>query len=130
MTNYLALLREFHTAMGLPVSEAPAVLDIKQRALRMSLLSEEWREYLDEDCCGEPDLAKVAKELGDVLYIAFGTAVAYGLPMDQIFEEIHRSNMSKLGPDGKPQFREDGKVMKGPNYSPADVEAIVKEATK
>jgi predicted HAD superfamily Cof-like phosphohydrolase len=84
---------------------------------------EETSEALEE-LDAEPndvDKIKLTKELADVLYVVIGTAVAFGLPLEKAFKEVHRSNMSKLGADGKPILREDGKVLKGPNYSEADI---------
>ena len=70
--------------------------------------------------------ANLTKELADLLYVTFGTAVALGLPLVEAFNEVHRSNMSKLGDDGLPIRREDGKILKGPNYTPADVRQFIK----
>ncbi|RYF06923.1 MAG: hypothetical protein EOO77_26315 [Oxalobacteraceae bacterium] len=93
------------------------------RKLRSDLLEEEFNEYLDGE--KNNDLVEIADALADIIYIAYGTGVSYGLPMDEIFDEVHRSNMSKLGEDGRPVYREDGKVVKGPNYSKPDIHAIV-----
>jgi predicted HAD superfamily Cof-like phosphohydrolase len=71
------------------------------------------------------NLINVAKELADLLYVVYGTAAAFGIDVDAVFEEVHRSNMSKVGEDGKPLYREDGKVLKGPNYFTPDVESIL-----
>lgn len=71
--------------------------------------------------------AKVAKELADLLYVVYGSAYSMGIPIDEVFAEVHRSNMSKLGEDGKPIYREDGKVLKGKNFSPADIEKVLKQ---
>lgn len=83
------------------------------RELRIQLLREEFEEYLRAEAAH--DLVDVADALADMLYVIYGTAVSYGIPMDEVFSEVHASNMSKLGPDGQPIFREDGKVLKGPN---------------
>jgi len=71
------------------------------------------------------NVVNLAKELADLLYVVYGTAAAYGIPIDDVYREVHRSNMSKLGPDGKPIYREDGKVLKGPNYTPADIQKVL-----
>jgi predicted HAD superfamily Cof-like phosphohydrolase len=68
------------------------------------------------------DPKKLTKELADLLYIVYGTAVTFGLPLEEVFTEVHRSNMSKLGADGKPLYRADGKVLKGPNYQEPDLD--------
>lgn len=73
------------------------------------------------------DFANLAKELSDLEYVTVGFSHVAGLPHDDIFQEVHRSNMSKAGPDGRPIYDEGGKILKGPNYSPANVEKILKE---
>ena len=93
--------------------------------LRFNLMKEENEEYLE--AAGNNDLAEVADALGDMLYILCGTILEHGMQhkIEEVFDEIQRSNMSKLGADGKPIYREDGKVMKGPNYSPPNLQRIV-----
>lgn len=131
MTDYQGLVEEFHRAYHLPVADEPNIPDETLRRLRLRLLKEEVKEYQDEETeIMAVSLAKIAKELADVIYVAFGTAATYGIPMDQVFEEVHRSNMSKLGVDGTPIKRGDGKVLKGPNYSPADIETILRRRLK
>lgn len=91
-------------------------------ALRQRLILEEAFEVGDELTDGS-SLAKTAKELADLVYVTLGTVLSLGLQaeFERCFDAIHVSNMSKLGEDGKPIYREDGKVLKGPNYSPADL---------
>lgn len=74
---------------------------------------------------GEPDLVEVADALGDLDYVVQGSNLVFGIPAEEVVAEIHRSNMSKLGADGKPICREDGKILKGPNYSPPDLASII-----
>lgn len=74
------------------------------------------------------DRKKLTKELADILYVVYGTAVTFGLPLQEVFEAVHESNMSKLGEDGKPIYREDGKVLKGPNYKEPDLEKYFNES--
>lgn len=118
-------LWEFHETYNAARSRVPALPpeEHELRTLRKRLLEEEFHEYLEGEA--NNDLREIADALGDIIYIAYGTAVAYGLPMKEIFDEIHRSNMSKLGEDGKPIYREDGKVLKGPNYTPPDIASII-----
>lgn len=104
---------EFHEAFGLAVGTTPAFAD-DLRNLRVALLREEFEEYLAAEA-GD-DLVEVADALGDMVYVIFGTALTYGIDLDAVLTEIHRSNMSKLGEDGKPVLRADGKVIKGPHY--------------
>jgi phosphoribosyl-ATP pyrophosphohydrolase len=116
---------EFHQAFGSYIAPSLGEVDDSVRTLRRRLMNEEVNEYL----IGEEnnDIENIAKELADILYIAFGTAVSYGFDLEAVFDEVHRSNMSKLGEDGKPVYREDGKILKGPSYSPADVRKVFNE---
>ena len=82
--------------------------------LRISLLEEELNEL--KDAIDKKDLVKVADEITDILYVTYGAGHAFGIDLDKCFEEVQKSNMSKLGEDGKPIYNEFGKVMKGPNY--------------
>lgn len=124
-------LWEFHETYNVERHRIPTLPDASTekgaalRKLRRDILAEEYQEYLDGEEAN--DLVEIADALIDVIYIAYGTGVAYGLPMDELFNEVHRSNMSKLGEDGKPVYREDGKVLKGPNYSPPDLAAIIEK---
>lgn len=119
---------EFHKAFGLHIAPGPGLINNQAvRSLRVRLLNEEFGEYLEGE--DNNDFYNIAKELADILYIAFGTAVAYGIPLEAVFDEVHRSNMSKLGEDGKPIYREDGKVLKGPNYTQADVKKVIDEVS-
>lgn len=110
---------EFHVAFNLPRAETPMLPDTGTRELRKNLLQEEFEEYLAAEA--DDDIIEVADALADIIYIACGTAVAYGIPLDQVFAEVHRSNMDKLGPDGKPIYREDGKVLKPAGWQPPDI---------
>ena len=94
-----------------------------RRALRLSLLLEEVGELLTAE--RRDSLVGIADALADIEVIADGTALEYGIPLDAVREEVHRANMSKLGNDGRPIYREDGKVMKGPRYAPPDVEGVL-----
>ena len=117
---------KFHEAYGLGIENKPqANLSDKIVELRYNLMKEENEEYLQ--AAQDNDLIEIGDALGDMLYILCGTIIAHGFQdkMEAIFEEIQRSNMSKLDTDGKPIFREDGKVMKGPNYFKPDLEKII-----
>lgn len=97
-------------------------------ALRLRLLQEEFKEVTDEvlDAMnGSGDLQKLAKELADLLYVVYGTALGLEIPIKAVFNEVHRSNMSKVGEDGKPVLRPDGKILKGPNYTPPNLDPIL-----
>ena len=96
------------------------------KELRFKLMEEENLEYLK--ATKENDLVEIADALGDMLYILCGTIISHGLQnkIEEIFQEIQSSNMSKLGDNGKPIYREDGKVLKGPNYFKPDIRKILK----
>ncbi|MFC4739208.1 hypothetical protein ACFO3U_04310 [Flavobacterium ponti] len=127
MKRQLEAVAEFHTSFGLGVSnEMKADLGKNKNELRFNLMKEENEEYLE--AVQNNDLTETADALGDMLYILCGTILEHGLQhkIEEVFEEIQRSNMSKLNHDGKPIYREDGKVMKGPNYFKPDFETILK----
>lgn len=127
MKNNIKAVQEFHISFGLGVSEdLVADLGMEKNRLRFNLMDEENKEYLE--AAQNNDLIEVADALGDMLYILCGTILEHGMQykIEEVFNEIQRSNMSKLGPDGKPIYREDGKVLKGPNYSKPNIEAILK----
>jgi predicted HAD superfamily Cof-like phosphohydrolase len=98
----------------------------RRNMLRYELMKEENEEYLE--AAQNDDLVEVADALGDMLYILCGTIIEHGMQdvIEKVFDEIQRSNMSKLGVDGKPIYREDGKVLKGPNYFKPDFAKIIK----
>lgn len=119
-------VREFHNAFGLPVREKPTVdIPEKEFLLRFNLMKEENEEYLE--AAKEGNLVEVADALGDMLYILCGTINAHGMQhkIAEVFEEIQRSNMSKLDENGKPIYREDGKVMKSNRYFKPDIESVL-----
>ena len=119
-------VKEFHTSFGIDhKSEPTASLDEKTINLRHRLMAEENDEYLE--AAKNNDLVQVADALGDKLYILCGTIISHGLQhkIVEVFEEIHRSNMSKLDADEKPIYREDGKVMKSELYFLPDIERIL-----
>ena len=117
---------EFHDSFGIPNKYSPlANVDEKDFNLRYSLMKEENEEYLQ--AAKEGDLTEIADALGDMLYILCGTIIEHGMQhkIDEVFSEIQNSNMSKLGNDGNPIYREDGKVLKGPNYFKPDIKGIL-----
>lgn len=126
MKNKIKAVQEFHESFGLGVSHSPvAKLSAQKLKLRFDLMDEENREYLE--AAENDDLVEVADALGDMLYILCGTILEHGMQykIEEVFNEIQRSNMSKLGADGKPIYREDGKVMKGPNYFKPNIVSIL-----
>lgn len=128
MKNKINAVKEFHNAFGLGVSEEMvANLGEAKNTLRFNLMDEENKEYLE--AAQNNDLVEVADALGDMLYILCGTILEHGMQykIEEVFNEIQRSNMSKLGADGKPIYRADGKVLKGPNYFKPNIEEILKK---
>lgn len=126
MKNKIAAVHAFHSAFGLGIENAPtANLPKERNLLRYNLMKEENEEYLE--AANDGDLIEVADALGDMLYILCGTIIEHGMQhkIEEVFEEIQRSNMSKLGEDGLPIYREDGKVLKGSNYFKPDIKAIL-----
>lgn len=127
MQKQINAVKEFHTSYKLGYSENPkADLGESKNMLRYNLMKEENEEYLE--AVQNNDLTEIADALGDMMYILCGTIIEHGLQnkIEEVFDEIQRSNMSKLGEDGQPIYREDGKVMKGPNYFKPDFSKILK----
>ena len=125
MTNEINQVKDFHEKFGIPVSGYPDYISQERQKLRIDILQEEVNELAK--AMGENNMVEIADGVVDCIYILFGTAVEYGFhhKLEAMFHEIHRSNMSKLGEDGKPICREDGKVLKGPGYSPPDLGSIL-----
>ena len=126
--NELNAVAKFHDAFGIESADSPSVnIPAQTILLRYNLMKEENEEYLE--AAQKNDLIEVADALGDMLYILCGTILSHGMQhkITDVFKEIQRSNMSKLGPDGKPIYREDGKVLKGPNYFKPDIAAILEK---
>lgn len=122
MSNMYEDVKEFHRLFGLNIGTTPEFPNKDERNLRLSLLLEEVKEYVESE--EENDFVNLAKEMSDIIYIVCGTAVSYGIPLDKVFDEVHKSNLSKLV-DGKAIRREDGKVLKGPNYVPPDIKKVL-----
>lgn len=152
MSNIWTMLEEFHDAFNLGNPDKvdlpqfdnlkelqPHLLTIMRsieylcdhlptydrRSLRIKLLLEEVAEYLEAEVAN--DTVEIADALTDIIYIAAGTEVEYGIPGEDIFLHIHENNMSKLGPEGKPIYREDGKVMKPDGYQPPNIDQFIRE---
>ena len=117
------MVREFQEVYEAPILSTPAFPSHDRCALRERILEEEWIELCEAQA--KRDIVEVADALADMLYIIHGTALEYGIPLDAVVEEVHRSNMSKLGTDGRPIRREDGKIMKGPNYFRPDIAGVL-----
>ena len=118
MTNFESV-GKFMETFGQEVKTKPEIPDAETVELRIELISEEVEELWD--ACKDKDIIGIADALTDILYVTYGAGHAFGIDLDKCFAEVQRSNMSKLGKNGKPIYREDGKVMKGPNYSEPDL---------
>lgn len=153
--NTIELVTEFHKAFGHPVGEKPLIPDVNQMRFRARFILEEVVELILALGARHPenqhlrravelierardqlltaqsyefkdvDLVQVADALGDLDYVIAGSALVFGIPLSEVVAEIHRSNMTKLGPDGKPIYDGEGKVQKGPNYEPPRLELIL-----
>lgn len=125
MKNQLAAVELFHNSFEEENGKEPQLVEENMFMLRHRLMKEENDEYLE--ACWKGDLAEIADALGDQLYILCGTILKHGLQhkIEEVFAEIQRSNMSKLGEDGKPIRRDDGKILKGNSYSKPDIKKIL-----
>lgn len=131
MKKQIESVQKFHTAFKLGINYSPvANITERRNKLRFELMKEENEEYLE--AAQNNDLEEVADALGDMLYILCGTIIEHGMQevIEDVFDEIQRSNMSKLGADGLPIYREDGKVLKGPSYFQPNFESILNKYNK
>jgi len=152
--NPSELVREFHRVYDMPVYDSPHRPSSERVSLRVGLILEEFCELLSgvydsgsktwtsiysttiknalppsKDPEGYNEV-EVADALADLVYVIYGMALELGIPLDDVLEEVHRSNLSKLGEDGKPIYREDGKVMKGPNFFEPNIRKVLRDHHK
>ena len=118
MTNF-ENVRKFMKTFGQEVKEKAGFPEDRITSLRYDLISEELYEL--KVAIENKDIKEIADALTDILYVTYGAGHAFGINLDKCFQEVQNSNMSKLGPDGKPIYNEKGKVMKGPNYFKPDL---------
>ena len=123
MTNF-EKVGLFMSTFGQEVKTRPSLSSEKINNLRISLIKEELEEF--KQAIKNNDLKETIDALTDILYVTYGAGHAFGVNLDQCFEEVQKSNMSKLGKDGKPIYNEDGKVMKGPNYFKPNLSKFIK----
>lgn len=117
-------VKEFMNAFGHPVLDTPTLIeDEAWEAMRLGLIEEEFNEL--KEAVAARDLVAIADALGDLEYVINGMALGTGIDLPAVVEEIHRSNMTKLGEDGQPIYREDGKILKGDSYEPPNLEAVL-----
>ena len=124
MSNFNKV-KAFMSTYGQDVKEKAEFPENKIVQLRIDLIEEELNEL--KEAIKNKDIVEVADALTDILYVTYGAGHSFGVNLDECFDEVQRSNMSKLGEDGKPIFREDGKVLKGPNYFKPNLKAILEE---
>ncbi len=119
MNDAQKMVKEFHEQFDIRVAPTPSTPDEATQILRNRLIQEEFEEF--QEAMQSKSLPDMAKELADLLYVVYGTAVSLGIDMEPVFKEVHRSNMSKVGG----YKREDGKWIKPPTYSPASLKTIL-----
>ena len=148
MTTSLEKVKEFHKAFSAPISDKPTAGTQQHRKLRVALIAEELCELCEalgvtltvyankitwieaHPDASKVDLVGVADALGDLDYVVQGANLTFGMPAEEVMQEIHRSNMAKLGPDGVPIRRPDGKILKPDGWTPPDLKTIVERASK
>ena len=118
-------VKEFMKSFGQEVKSKPKWPNDETMELRIDLIEEELGEFKNAILSADGTLVDVADALSDLLYVVYGAGHSFGIDLDDCFAEVHRSNMSKLGEDGKPIYREDGKVLKGPNFSEPDLISVL-----
>lgn len=137
--RFIEALKEFHIKFGHPTETEPTDVNefLQRLELRMKLIEEEAQEFYNaaigcamsvkaDDAKGQRlFMQEMIDGITDLLYVVVGTAVTFGIPLATAFERVHMSNLSKLGADGKPLYREDGKVMKGPNFCPPALGGLI-----
>ncbi len=124
MSNFQSV-KKFMKTFGQNINFEPQFPDQKTIDLRLKLIEEELSEF--KDAIKNQDIEEVADALTDILYVTYGAGHAFGIDLDKCFEEVQRSNMSKLDKNGKPIFNQDGKVLKGPNYFKPNFKKLIKK---
>lgn len=128
MKDVLAKVLVFHQTFGLPIADAPGFVSEFSATRRGKMLTEEYLEYIVAEKTG--DLVGIADAIADLIYVLAGSALVYGIPLEEVFDEVHRSNMSKLWPDGRPRLNADGKILKGPNFFAPGISSILSARQK
>ena len=123
MSNFNRV-KKFMQTFGQDVKKKPSFPSEKIISLRRELIEEELSEF--KDAIKNRDIIEIADSLTDILYVTYGAGISYGIDLDKCFDEVHKSNMSKLGDDGKPIYNNQGKVMKGPNYFKPNLSKFLK----
>ena len=127
MTNF-EKVKQFHEVFGLSINDSPSFPNVETVKLRLELIEEELTEF--RDAITDVDFIEAVDAIIDTLYVVYGAAVDFGIDADALFAHVHDSNMSKLDVDGKPIYRDDGKVLKGPFFWPPKIAEQIEKATK
>ena len=127
MTTNFDKVKEFMEVFGQEVFTKPKFPDEETMELRYELINEELHEFGDAMFDAKGSIVDVADALSDLLYVVYGAGHAFGIDLDKCFEEVHNSNMSKLDENGKPIYREDGKILKGSNFREPDLKGVMYE---
>lgn len=120
-------VKAWHEAFGATVNDSPVLPTADDKRLRLSLMWEEMGEV--ERAMNDQDIVGIADGIADLIWVALGTAITYGIPIDKVWEEVKRSNFSKMEPDGTIHRRADGKILKPASWTPPDIHSIIQEAT-
>lgn len=123
VSSKVDMMLEFHKVFGVPINTVPTMIDADDLLRRVTLISAEAAEF--GDAARERDLIEMADALADLLYVTYGAAVELGIPIDEVFRQVHLSNMSKEGPGGEVVKDAGGKVLKPDTYKPVDLSWIL-----
>ncbi len=116
------LVKEFHETYGLAIRDIPQ-LEVPEREMRKKLIQEEYEEFME--AYENDDFIEMSDAVADLIYVLYGWALTHGVPLDEILAEVQASNMSKLDENGEPIYREDGKVLKGPNFFVPNIRQVL-----
>jgi len=119
------MIRDFQVLLGQPVQDTPGLIEAEDAGLRIALIAEEFNELIA--AIANEDIVAIADALGDLKYVVEGAANGYGIDLEPVFLEIHRSNLEKLGPDGFVVRREDGKILKPEGWKPPDLKTVIEK---
>jgi predicted HAD superfamily Cof-like phosphohydrolase len=120
-------VREFHKTFGAKIGTEPSLMSFEEQNLRIALMEEELQEYVK--ALQDGDMVTAYDSLLDLLYVTVGSLISHGFPLQEGFDEVHRANMTKRNIDGTVSYREDGKVIKPPTFTPPNLERILNEST-
>lgn len=126
--SFIDCVEEFHRTFDVLISEKPSIPPADIKELRKKLIREEYEELIK--AIDDDDIISISDAGADLHYVVSGTMLSYGIPENEVFAEVHRSNMSKADPDGTVHKRPDGKILKSEHYSPANIRPIIEKAMR